>query len=182
MEVGSGETYTATDALGEDAGSLLQVLLGLGEFGGLEVVLGVGVAQTFEDFIVRLDALEEGHPILLGIRQPPDFGDGEHTRQELVLEFDAVVESLGPEVALHAEAVVFAAREAAQGIEVVNGGEIDHAIFDFQIIVVNGQRYFAFVKLNVNWQDPCTLYEYEGGELRELAQWDNMRLLSVDLI
>ena len=57
--------------------------------------------------------------------------------------------------------------------------QIDHAIFDFQIIVVNGQRYFAFVKLNVNWWDPCTLYEYEGGELRELAQWDNMRLLSV---
>ena len=37
--------------------------------------------------------------------------------------------------------------------------QIDHAIFDFQIIVVNGQRYFAFVKLNVNWWDPCTLYE-----------------------
>ena len=129
VEVGSGETYTAADALGEDAGSLLQVLLGLGEFGGLEVVLGVGVAQTFEDFIVRLDALEEGHPILLGIGQPPDFGDGEHTRQELVLQFDAVVEGLGPEVALHAEAVVFAAREAAEGVEVVNGGEIDHAVF-----------------------------------------------------
>ena len=60
--------------------------------------------------------------------------------------------------------------------------QIDHAIFDFQIIVVNGQRYFAFVKLNVNWWDPCTLYEYEGGELRELAQWDNMRLLSIGFI
>ena len=56
------------------------------------------------------------------------------------------------------------------------------ATFDFQIIVVNGQRYFAFVKLNVNWWDPCTLYEYEGGELRELAQWDNMRLLSIGFI
>lgn len=60
--------------------------------------------------------------------------------------------------------------------------QIDHAIFDFQIIVVNGQRYFAFVKLNVNWWDPCTLYEYEGGELRELCQWDNMRLLSIGFI
>ena len=57
-----------------------------------------------------------------------------------------------------------------------------YAIFDCQIIVVNGQRYFAFVKLNVNWWDPCTLYEYEGGELRELAQWDNMRLLSIGFI
>ena len=47
--------------------------------------------------------------------------------------------------------------------------QIDHAIFDFQIIVVNGQRYFAFVKLNVNWWDPCTLYEYESGALRELS-------------
>jgi len=60
--------------------------------------------------------------------------------------------------------------------------QIDHAIFDFQIIVVNGQRYYAFVKLNVNWWDPCTLYEYESGALRELCQWDNMRLLSVGLI
>lgn len=60
--------------------------------------------------------------------------------------------------------------------------QIDHAIFAFQIIVVNGQRYFAFVKLNVNWWDPCTLYEYESGALRELCQWDNMRLLSVGLI
>ena len=59
--------------------------------------------------------------------------------------------------------------------------QIDHAIFDFQIIVVNGQRYFAFVKLNVNWWDPCTLYEYESGELRELCQWDDMRLLSIGL-
>ena len=60
--------------------------------------------------------------------------------------------------------------------------QIDHAIFDFQIIVVNGQRYFAFVKLNVNWWDPCTLYEYEGGALRELCQWGNVRLLSVGII
>ena len=60
--------------------------------------------------------------------------------------------------------------------------QIDHAIFDFQIIVVNGQRYFAFVKLNVNWWDPCTLYEYEDGALRALCQWDNMRLLSIGLI
>lgn len=60
--------------------------------------------------------------------------------------------------------------------------QIDHAIFDFQIIVVNGQHYFAFVKLNVNWWDPCTLYEYESGELRALCQWDNMRLLSIGLI
>lgn len=60
--------------------------------------------------------------------------------------------------------------------------QIDHAIFAFQIIVVNGQHYFAFIKLNVNWQDPCTLYEYDGGQLRVLCQWDNMRLLSVGLI
>ena len=60
--------------------------------------------------------------------------------------------------------------------------QIDHAIFDFQIIVVNGQRYFAFVKLNVNWQDPCILYEYDNGQLRELCRWDNMRLLSIGLI
>ena len=66
--------------------------------------------------------------------------------------------------------------------ETMIADQIDHAIFDFQIIVVNGQRHFAFVKLNVNWQDPCTLYEYDGGLLRELAQWDNMRLLSIGFI
>ena len=60
--------------------------------------------------------------------------------------------------------------------------QIDHAIFDFQIIVVDGHRYFAFVRLNVNWQGPCVLYEYDGGLLRELAQWDNMRLLSIGFI
>ena len=60
--------------------------------------------------------------------------------------------------------------------------QIDHAIFTFQIIVVNGQRCFAFVKLNVNWWTPCTLYEYKDGQLRELCQWDNMRLLSLGLI
>ena len=60
--------------------------------------------------------------------------------------------------------------------------QIDHAIFDFQIIVVNGRHYFAFVKLNVNWQDPCILYEYDNGQLRELCRWDNMRLLSIGLI
>ena len=60
--------------------------------------------------------------------------------------------------------------------------QIDHAIITLQIFVVIGQRDFAFVKLNVNWWDPCTLYEYESGELRELCQWDNMRLLSVGLI
>ena len=60
--------------------------------------------------------------------------------------------------------------------------QIEHAIFGFQIIVVNGRHYFAFVKLNVNWQDPCILYEYDNGLLRELCQWDNMRLLSIGLI
>lgn len=59
---------------------------------------------------------------------------------------------------------------------------IDHAIFGFQIIVVNRRHYFAFVRLNVNWQDPCVLYEYDGGQLCELAQWDNMRPLSIGLI
>mgnify|MGYP006986478320 FL=1 len=60
--------------------------------------------------------------------------------------------------------------------------QLDHAIFSFQIIVVNGQRCFAFVKFNVNWWTPCTLYEYEDGALRALCQWDNMRLLSIGLI
>ena len=61
--------------------------------------------------------------------------------------------------------------------------QIDHAIFDFQIIVVDGHRYFAFIKLNVNWWTPCVLYEFdlETGALKELCTWDDMDLTGLAL-
>ncbi len=96
-----------------------------------------------------------------------------HSRRVNTLVATTLYDSVGNTITPN-ETMIAMMRAAAE--------QIDHAIFTFQIIVVNGQRYFAFVKLNVNWWTPCTLYEYEGGELRELAQWDNMRLLSIGLI
>lgn len=60
--------------------------------------------------------------------------------------------------------------------------QLDHAIYEFQI-VVDGERYFAFIKLNVNWWTPCVLYEFdlEAGELKELCTWDDMQLTGLAL-
>ena len=60
--------------------------------------------------------------------------------------------------------------------------QLDHAICEFQI-VVDGERYFAFIKLNVNWWTPCVLYEFdlETGALKELCTWDDMDLTGLAL-
>ena len=60
--------------------------------------------------------------------------------------------------------------------------QIDHIIYDFQIVVDN-ERYFAFVKLNVNWWVPCVLYEFDlpTGELKELCTWNDMDLIGLAL-
>ena len=60
--------------------------------------------------------------------------------------------------------------------------QIDHIIYDFQIVVDN-ERYFAFVKLNVNWWVPCVLYEFDlpTGELKELCTWNDMDLVGLAL-
>ena len=60
--------------------------------------------------------------------------------------------------------------------------QIDHVIYDFQIVVDN-ERYFAFVKLNVNWWVPCVLYEFDltTGELKELCTWNDMDLVGLAL-
>ncbi len=59
---------------------------------------------------------------------------------------------------------------------------IDHDISAFDIWVVEG-RYFAFAKLNVNWSDPCVLYEYvpQDQSLTELARWDKADLTGLAL-
>lgn len=46
-----------------------------------------------------------------------------------------------------------------------------------------GRRYFAFAKLNVNWSDPCVLYEYapQAQSLTELARWDKADLVGLAL-
>lgn len=59
---------------------------------------------------------------------------------------------------------------------------IDHDISAFDIWMVAG-RYFAFAKLNVNWSDPCVLYEYapQAQRLTELARWDKADLVGLAL-
>ena len=44
-------------------------------------------------------------------------------------------------------------------------------------------RYLAFAKLNVNWSDPCVLYEYapQAQSLTELARWDKADLVGLAL-
>lgn len=60
---------------------------------------------------------------------------------------------------------------------------IDHAMYDFTVIN-SGGRYFVYLKLNVNWQDPCHLYAYDkaGGKLIKLYVWQSMDLLGIALI
>ena len=59
---------------------------------------------------------------------------------------------------------------------------IDHDIMEFTILV-DGDRYFAFVKLNVNLWTPCILYEYDTatGDLVELYCWDSVDLLGISI-
>ncbi len=58
--------------------------------------------------------------------------------------------------------------------------EIDHDIFACKIIEDNGQ-YFAFVELNVNWWDPCELYQFDASakEIKMLYQWNNYELIGL---
>lgn len=59
---------------------------------------------------------------------------------------------------------------------------IDHDIMEFTILV-DGDRYFAFVKLNVNWSDPCILYEYDTatGDFVELYCWNGVDLVGISI-
>ncbi|MCD8018864.1 MAG: hypothetical protein LUF92_04570 [Clostridiales bacterium] len=59
---------------------------------------------------------------------------------------------------------------------------VEHDIWQFQVIT-GGKRYFAFVKLNVNWQSPCILYEYDAStdSLTELCRWDGVDLLGISI-
>ena len=74
-------------------------------------MLGIGIAEGIEDVVVRLHAAEEARPVLLAVFKPGDFGECEHARQELVFKFNAVISGLCPQIALHAEAVVFASAQ-----------------------------------------------------------------------
>ena len=61
--------------------------------------------------------------------------------------------------------------------------KIHHPIFYFDIYELEG-RYFAFIELNVNWQDPCYLYEYDADtdKLKEWIVWQDVDLVGLHLI
>lgn len=60
---------------------------------------------------------------------------------------------------------------------------IEHEIFEFQIWK-DRDRWFLMVLLNTNWTTPCQLYQYrmDTGELRLLHQWDNVKLMGIQLL
>ena len=57
---------------------------------------------------------------------------------------------------------------------------IDHDMYEFSVWSSKG-RYYVFVKLNVNWHDPCVLYSYntEQKELIELYSWESRDLVGI---
>lgn len=59
---------------------------------------------------------------------------------------------------------------------------IDHDIIECSILT-NGDRYFAFVKLNVNLTSPCILYEHDQstGRLTQLCHWDSVDLIGISV-
>lgn len=58
--------------------------------------------------------------------------------------------------------------------------EIHHDIYYFDILETD-ERYFAFIKLNVNMSDPCCLYEYDvaSDKLNELIVFQDIDLVGL---
>ena len=69
-----------------------------------------------------------------------------------------------------------------EDIAEVTAASIDHDIMEFEIWKV-GTHYYSFIKLNVNWSDPCELYEYhpDSHSIHLIGEWDNVNLLSMAL-
>lgn len=57
-----------------------------------------------------------------------------------------------------------------------------HNIYEADFIPLQ-DKYFALVKLNVNWWDPCVLYMYDTEEQKfsELYKWDHVNIEGVSL-
>ena len=60
--------------------------------------------------------------------------------------------------------------------------EIKHDIIQFDILK-DGESYFTVVKLNVNWQSPCELYQYDQNtrHLNRLYRWDSVDIVGIAL-
>ena len=66
------------------------------------------------------------------------------------------------------------ADEELQRLMTCAARELEHDIWEF-LIIRDGDDLFAYVKLNVNWSDPCDLYRYDpqNDTLIHLCRWQN---------
>lgn len=64
----------------------------------------------------------------------------------------------------------------------VAADEIKHDIIQFDILK-DGESYFTVVKLNVNLQSPCELYQYDQNtrHLNRLYRWDSVDIVGIAL-
>ncbi len=60
--------------------------------------------------------------------------------------------------------------------------ELGHDMITVDIIE-DGDEYFVYTELNVNWWSPCCLYYYDQSQdsLRELYTFDNEELVSIEI-
>lgn len=60
--------------------------------------------------------------------------------------------------------------------------EAEHDLSRMTVISDDGS-YYTFVKYNVNWQNLCALYRYDGseGKLTEVCRWDNVEMTGTAL-
>lgn len=60
--------------------------------------------------------------------------------------------------------------------------KLEHDIWQFQIFRVD-DKYFALVKLNVNWQSPCDFYEFDktNGSLNLLKRFEGVDIIGISL-
>ena len=60
--------------------------------------------------------------------------------------------------------------------------KLEHDIWQFQIFRVD-DKYFALVKLNVNWQSPCDFYEFDeiDGNLKLLKRFEGVDIIGISL-
>ena len=61
--------------------------------------------------------------------------------------------------------------------------ELEHDFWEFKIIR-DGKDLFVFVKLNVNWSDPCDLYRYDAKNdtLVHLCRWQDVDFQGIRLL
>ncbi len=103
-------------------------------------------------------------------------------------DFDSYIENNTVHNILKATTLIDENNEEFEADEVIAAmmqsaaDSIEHDIWKFQAITTEG-RYFAFVELNVNWQSPCVLYEYDAAEniLIELCRWDGVDLIGISI-